>query len=90
LLLFLILVVIVCNVLAPVLEISSILTEVALQLTVCIVVKLLCNPNFYMDYISGKFNLNVIDNNRFKDESVILIIVLRIVFFEDGSDEFNV
>jgi hypothetical protein len=41
-------------------------------------------------HISGKFNLNVIDNNRFKDESVILIIVLRIVFFEDGSDEFNV
>jgi hypothetical protein len=39
---------------------------------------------------SGKFNLNVIDNNRFKDESVIFIIVLRIVFFEDGSDEFNV
>jgi AraC-like DNA-binding protein len=74
LLLFLILVVIVCNVLAPVLEISSILTEVALQLTVCItVVKLFMQPKllYGLHIPSGKFNLNVIDNNRFKDESVI-------------------
>jgi hypothetical protein len=77
--LFLILVVIVCNVLAPVLEISSILTEVALQLTVCIVVKAFMQPKllYGLHIPSGKFNLNVIDNNRFKDESVILIIVLE-------------
>jgi hypothetical protein len=39
---------------------------------------------------SGKFNLNVIDNNRFKDESVIFNNSVKNSVFEDGSDEFNV